>query len=161
LQQLSEPRPQSVSLFGARCECYRTLRRNPGLWNVTGKIQRFRLDYPGQGLLCRSQGRRYNSACAFGLTHGEIVFAKKVSRHEHWCGSFVGVVLEFEVERGLEMSAGVGRPLHARKEASVLPMDVWRSVVARVGDGQRLAIPGLGLRKATGLPEVGGFNGQA
>jgi hypothetical protein len=40
-------------------------------------------------------------------------------------------------------------------------MDVWRSVVAGVGDGQRVAIPGVGLRKATGLPEVEGFKGQA
>jgi hypothetical protein len=89
------------------------------------------------------------------------VFAKKVSRNEDWWGSFVGVVLEFEVERGLEVSAGIGPPLHAREEASILPMDVWRSVVARVGDGQRLAITGVRLRKATGLPEVEGFNGQA
>jgi hypothetical protein len=131
------------------------------LRNGTGKIQGFRLDDPCQWLLCRNQGWRNDPACAVGLTHGEIVFAKEISRHEDWWGSFVGFVLEFELKRGLEVSAGVGQPPHTRQEASILPMDVWRSGVARVGDGQCLAIPGVGLGKATGLPQVEGFNGQA
>jgi hypothetical protein len=130
------------------------------LRNRTGKRQGFRLDYPCQWLLCRNQGWRNDPACAVGLTHGEIVFAKEISRNEDGWGSFVGFVLEFELKGGLEVSAGLGQPPHARQEASILPMDVWRSVVARVGDGQCLAIPGVGLRKATGLPEVEGFNGQ-
>ena len=40
-------------------------------------------------------------------------------------------------------------------------MDVWRSVVMWVGEDERLAIPGVGLRKAPGLAEVQGFSGQA
>jgi len=127
----------------------------------TGKRQGFRIDDPCQWLLCRNQGWRNDPACAVGLTHGEIVFAKEISRNEDGWGSLVGFFLEFELKGGLEVSAGLGQPPHVRQEASILPMDVWRSVVVRVGDGQCLAIPGVGLRKATGLPEVEGFNRQA
>ena len=65
-----------------------------------------------------------------------------------------GDVQELELERCLKVTRCLGRLPHPRQEASILTMDVRCPVVAWVGERQRLAISGIGLRKAAGLPEL-------
>jgi hypothetical protein len=89
------------------------------------------------------------------------VFAKDVARSYDGWGRFVVLVLDFELQSSLEMSSGLGWPLHAPEDVSILAMDVWRSVVVWVGDGEGLAIPSVRLRKAAGLREIEGLSGQA